>query len=222
MISCFYSCSEPTVVFPHAPSPNVPPTRQHYQASVQHHQVHLGAFRDHGGQLHQVDERRVQGVHRHLHRAAHRALHADPRGQKGWTGLPPDFWRHFHVLNESFASTLVWLTEVFSDKLLLSHFTRAMCHPERASTSTTRRPWGSTCPDRPVWMACLATMTRPQAPPGSADGGEATAWRARTLRGPETACPGRSGEGVTLYHLMVYHHMGSYHHNSQLCLFTFT
>lgn len=57
--------------------------RQHHQASVQHHQVHVGALPDDSGQLHQVDERHVQGVHRHLHRAAYRALHANQRGQEG-------------------------------------------------------------------------------------------------------------------------------------------
>lgn len=104
MISCFHSCAVPTVVFPHTP----PPTRQHYQASVQHHKVHLGAFRDHGGQLHQVDERHVQGVHRHLHRAAHRTLHADQRGQKGLDGPSSKFLTAYsHVLNENFAPTLV-------------------------------------------------------------------------------------------------------------------
>lgn len=30
--------------------------RQHHQASLQHHKVHLGALPDNGGQLHQVDE----------------------------------------------------------------------------------------------------------------------------------------------------------------------
>lgn len=65
--------------------------RQHHQASVQHHKVHLGALPDNGGQLHQMDERHVQGVHRHLHCAAYRALHADQRGQEGTKNLHIDF-----------------------------------------------------------------------------------------------------------------------------------
>lgn len=64
-----------------------------------------------------------------------------------------------------------------------------MCHPERASMSTTRRPWGSTCPGRPVWIS-LVRMGPPRAPQGSGEGDEVTAWRARTPQPPETACPG--------------------------------
>lgn len=61
--------------------------RQHHQACVQHHKVHLGALPDNGGELHQLDERHVQGVHRHLYGASSRALHADTWGQKGTRAL---------------------------------------------------------------------------------------------------------------------------------------